>query len=104
MQPTSATESIDDGPHFTLWDLSNRLSINRSTVWRWWQAGRLPRPSFYLGNSPRWLRSTIHEFEANLAANPVPNLTIAAQAPRQTRDKSNLRTSRSRKSQSLLTG
>jgi|VirMetMinimDraft_7_1064189.scaffolds.fasta_scaffold127311_2 prophage regulatory protein len=42
--------------------LSQRYSIARSTVWRWSQEGKLPKPK-KLNGSTRWLLSDLEAWE-----------------------------------------
>ncbi|MHB8876153.1 MAG: helix-turn-helix transcriptional regulator [Myxococcaceae bacterium] len=50
-------------------ELETRLGIDRSTIWRWYKAGKFPEPH-YLGDRRLWLLSEIEAFEAERMARP----------------------------------
>ena len=49
--------------------LAARLGVDRSTIWRWYQAGTFPRPH-YLGERRAWLLSDVEAWERERMARP----------------------------------
>ena len=45
-------------------DLAIRYGVNRGTIWRWSQAGHLPKPIQLAENCTRWSRTSIDALEA----------------------------------------
>lgn len=56
-------------PVYTLQDLADRTGIRPGTLRAWKVRGRLPAPSYKLGQSPAWTGKAIEEW---LASNPRP--------------------------------
>jgi len=44
-------------------DLEARLGADRSTIWRWYRAGKFPEPH-YIGDRRVWLLSDVEAWEA----------------------------------------
>ena len=51
-------------------DLELRTGVDRSTLWRWYKAGKLPAPH-YLGDKRVWFLSEIEAWEAEQMARPA---------------------------------
>lgn len=49
-----------------LWrrDLAARYGVCRETVWRWQQAGKIPRPDVRIGDRHGWRAETIRTHES----------------------------------------
>jgi len=64
MHPTNEAERV-------LWpvDLAKRYGLNRTTIWRWQQAGHLPPCDVHIGPREGWYERTIvnHERERKAA-------------------------------------
>jgi hypothetical protein len=56
-------------PVYTLKDLADKTGIRPGTLRQWKLRGRLPEPTFHIGQSPAWSGKPI---EAWLAGNPRP--------------------------------
>lgn len=62
-------------------ELASRLGVDRSTIWRWYQAGRFPRPH-YLGERRVWLLSDVEAWERERMARPSKSRSSARNAER----------------------
>ncbi len=64
-------------------DVEHRLSVDRSTIWRWYRAGKFPAPH-YIGDRRCWSLQEIEQWEAEQIARPATsrrnNLGLHAQA------------------------
>lgn len=58
--------------------LAARFAVGRTTIWRWTQEGRLPRPVHLSPGVTRWRLPDIEAFDAQRAA----EATAATPAPR----------------------
>jgi predicted DNA-binding transcriptional regulator AlpA len=47
--------------------LMARYAKSRMTIWRWENAGHLPKPDMVIAGKPAWYPSTILEFERQSA-------------------------------------
>lgn len=56
-------------PVYTLKDLAEATGIRPGTLRQWKNRGRLPEPTYHLGQSPAWSGKAI---EAWIASNPRP--------------------------------
>jgi predicted DNA-binding transcriptional regulator AlpA len=61
--------------------LAERYAVGRTTIWRWSQEGRLPRPVHLSPGVTRWRLPDIEAFEAQHAAAEAA-VTAATPAPR----------------------
>lgn len=50
--------------------LARRYGVHVVTVWRWAQAGRIPRPIRLTPRTTRWRKDQIEEADAARALNP----------------------------------
>jgi predicted DNA-binding transcriptional regulator AlpA len=65
-------------PVYTLQDLSRLTGIRSGTLRQWKLRGRLPAPSYTLGQSPAWSGPAI---EAWLGSNPRPGAQFNRKHP-----------------------
>ncbi len=50
-------------------DLEARLGVDRSTVWRWYRAGKFPEPE-YVSDRRTWRLDVVERWEAAQLARP----------------------------------
>ena len=62
-------------------ELAARLGVDRSTIWRWYQTGRFPRPH-YLGERRTWLLSDVEAWETETMARPRESRSSTRNAER----------------------
>lgn len=56
-------------PVYTLKDLADRIGVEYNTIRQWKNRGRLPKPTYHIGQSPAWSGKPIEDW---LASNPQP--------------------------------
>ena len=56
------TETATQVVRIGIADLSRRLGVDRSTIWRWYRAGRFPAPH-YLGERRMWIIADVEAWE-----------------------------------------
>lgn len=62
--------------------LERRLDVDRSTIWRWYRAGKFPTPH-YLGDRRLWFLAEVEAWELKQMSRPrearhgIPNAIIA---------------------------
>jgi predicted DNA-binding transcriptional regulator AlpA len=65
-------------------ELEQRLNVDRSTIWRWYKAGRFPVPHFLVDNRRAWFLHEVEAWERDQMARPAAvrrcNLGERAQA------------------------
>jgi predicted DNA-binding transcriptional regulator AlpA len=66
--------------------LSARLGVDRSTIWRWYRAGRFPVPH-YLGERRAWLLSDVEAWERECITSPPAERKSSSNASRLRRRK-----------------
>jgi prophage regulatory protein len=54
-------------------DVQHRVSLGRSTIYRWMDEGKFPRPHPISNHSIRWLESDIDKWIASKISLPVTN-------------------------------
>jgi predicted DNA-binding transcriptional regulator AlpA len=57
--------------------LEQRLSVERSTIWRWYRAGAFP-PPHYIGNRRAWWLHDIEAWEVQQMARLAPEGKVGA--------------------------
>lgn len=70
LQEEQMREDIRQDHYVRSADVAARFSINKSTIWRWIESGKLPKP-FYLNGSRVWLNSAILEAEKKIVSDTL---------------------------------
>ena len=48
-------------PNLSINSLAEEFSVTRATIWRWRKDGKIPKPDFFIGDHPYWIRDSLYK-------------------------------------------